>query len=100
MKDYDKTWCLLNFTAPETDGGQPITGYIVEKKDKYSTKWTKHCETKSDKPEARVEGLVEGQQYHFRIKAVNKAGSGEPSDSSDTFTARAKNGKIPMISFF
>ena len=93
VKDYDKNWCQLKWKAPENDGGQPITGYIIEKKDKYSSKWVKHMETKSPKPEAKVQDLIEGQQYNFRVKAVNKAGPSEPSDSSDTFTAKAKNRK-------
>ena len=93
MKDYDKNWCLLTFKAPESDGGQPITHYIVEKKDKYSSKWIKHMETKSPKCEAKVTDLIEGQQYNFRVKAVNKAGPSVPSDPSDTFTAKAKNRK-------
>lgn len=91
VKDYDKNWCKLEWKAPETDGGEPITGYIIEKKDKYSSKWVKHMETKSPKCEAKVQDLIEGQQYNFRVKAVNKGGPSVPSDASDTFTAKAKN---------
>lgn len=93
MKDYDRTWCLLNWKVPESDGGQPISHYIIEKKDKYSSKWMKHTETKNDKAECKVQDLIEGQQYNFRVKAVNKAGPSVPSDPSDTFTAKAKNGR-------
>ena len=50
-------------------------------------------DTKSNKPESKVPGLHEGQDYVFRIKAVNKAGASVPSEPSDTFTARAKYGK-------
>ncbi|KAK7065507.1 Immunoglobulin like [Halocaridina rubra] len=90
VKDYDKTWCELKWKAPESDGGAPISHYIIERKDAFSSKWVKHCETKSDKCEGKVNDLSEGQTYQFRVKAVNKAGQSKPSDPSDNFTAKAK----------
>lgn len=95
VKDYDRTWCELKWKEPETDGGAPISHYVIERKDKYSAKWIKHCETKSSKPEAKVNDLTEGETYQFRVKAVNKAGQSKPSDSSDNFTAKAKFCKFP-----
>lgn len=77
--------------APETDGGSPITSYIVEKRDKYSSKWQKACELIGDKCEARVPDLAEGVDYTFRVKAINKAGPSQPSDASETVTAKARN---------
>ena len=34
VKDYDRTWALLKWAIPESDGGSPITSYIIEKKDR------------------------------------------------------------------
>ncbi|XP_047491377.1 twitchin-like isoform X5 [Penaeus chinensis] len=90
VKDYDRTWCELKWKVPDSDGGAPITHYIIERKDKFSSKWVKHCDTKSSKTEFKVEDLTEGQTYQFRVKAVNKAGQSKPSDPSDNFTAKAK----------
>ena len=50
-------------------------------------------ETKNNKPEVKVTELTEGQEYNFRVKAVNKAGQSKPSEPSDTFKAKAKFGK-------
>lgn len=36
VKDYDKNFVQLQWARPETDGGSPITGYIIERKNKYS----------------------------------------------------------------
>jgi len=88
--DYDKDWCDLKWTVPESDGGAEITHYIIEKKDDYSPKWLKHCETKSPKCETKLEDLQEGNTYQFRVKAVNKAGQSKPSDPSENWTAKAK----------
>ena len=37
-----------------------------------------------------VTGLIEGNEYQFRIIAVNKAGQSEPGDSSKTFVAKPR----------
>lgn len=35
IKDYDKNFVELEWEKPESDGGSPITGYIIEKKEKF-----------------------------------------------------------------
>lgn len=39
VSDFDKDFVELKWTRPESDGGTPITGYVIEKKDKYSPDW-------------------------------------------------------------
>ncbi|CAG2106083.1 unnamed protein product, partial [Medioppia subpectinata] len=90
-KDWDKHHVDLVWKAPDTDGGAPITSYIIEKKDRYSTKWQKAAEIIGDKCEARVPDLIEGMEYQFRVRAVNKAGPSGPSDASDSVTAKPRN---------
>lgn len=90
-KDWDKKSVDLVWKPPDTDGGSPITSYIIEKKDKLSTKWQKACEVIGDKCEAKVPDLIEGMDYQFRVRAVNKAGPGVPSDASDTVTAKSRH---------
>lgn len=80
----------LVWKEPISDGGSPITSYIIEKKDKYSTMWEKAAETQTPECKGTVTGLVEGNEYQFRVIAVNKAGPGVPSDASKTFTAKPR----------
>ena len=43
--DWDKDFVDLKWEPPKNDGGAPITGYIVEKKEKGTGKWVKAVET-------------------------------------------------------
>uniref|UniRef100_A0AAG5CSE1 Twitchin n=1 Tax=Anopheles atroparvus TaxID=41427 RepID=A0AAG5CSE1_ANOAO len=87
--DWSENHAVLKWPEPD-NGGSPITGYIIEKKDKYSPIWEKAIETNSPNPTATVGGLVEGNEYQFRVIAINKAGPSDPSDSSRTFTAKPR----------
>lgn len=81
MTDWDADRIDLEWEAPMKDGGAPITSYIVEKKDPHTREWVKVAEVPDTN--ASITGLKEGQEYQFRVKAVNKAGPGNPSEPSD-----------------
>lgn len=91
IKDYDVDFVELEWQRPETDGGSPITGYVIEKRDKYSPDWEKCADIPGDVTTGRVPDLIEGQTYEFRVRAVNAAGPGVPSDSTPKHVARPKN---------
>lgn len=57
----------------------------------FSPNWEKCAEVKGDVTTGRVPDLIEGNQYEFRVRAVNKAGPGEPSDATKPHVARPKN---------
>lgn len=90
--DWDKDHVDLRWTPPLKDGGSPITGYVIEKREKGAPKWIKACETGPD-CKGRVDNLDEGVEYEFRVKAVNAAGPGEPSDASKPITAKSRRRK-------
>ncbi|XP_025833492.1 twitchin isoform X4 [Agrilus planipennis] len=91
ITDYDTDFVELKWAKPENDGGSPITGYIIEKRDKFNPNWEKCAEVEGDVPTGKVKDLIEGTPYEFRIRAVNKAGPGEPSSASKIHVARPKN---------
>lgn len=89
-EDWSANHVELKWTEPTSDGGSPITGYIVEMKDKYSPMWEKALETTTPNPKAIINGLIEGNEYQFRVIPVNAAGPGQASDASKTFIAKPR----------
>ncbi|KAF3843842.1 hypothetical protein F7725_002691 [Dissostichus mawsoni] len=82
IREVGKTTALLAWTRPEHDGGAKIESYIIEFQKAGSEEWIRLME---DVPqtEQQLTGLVEHQEYCFRVKAVNKAGESEASEPSD-----------------
>ncbi|KAI5639981.1 immunoglobulin i-set domain-containing protein [Phthorimaea operculella] len=91
IKDFDKDFVELEWARPESDGGAPITGYVIEKKDRFSPDWEECATIEGDTPRGKVPDLIEGNTYEFRVRAINKAGKGEPSDGTGPHLARPKN---------
>ena len=46
IHDWDVDRVDLKWKPPKDDGGAPITGYIIEQKEKFSTSWEPVLETK------------------------------------------------------
>jgi len=55
--------------------------------------WEKALEVDAGKTKATVPHLTEGEEYEFRVIAVNKGGPGEPSDASKSVVAKARFSK-------
>ncbi|CAK9301085.1 unnamed protein product [Gordionus sp. m RMFG-2023] len=90
VTDWDKNRIDIKWTPPKKDGGAPVTAYVIEKKEKGSPNWSKAMEVPADKCEASVPNLIEGTTYEFRVKAVNLAGPGSPSNASNPQIAKAR----------
>lgn len=80
----------LKWQPPLKDGGAPIEKYIVEKKEKDSPVWTKAAVVDGKSCEARVPDLIPGETYEFRVRAVNAAGPGEPSETTKPMIAKPR----------
>ncbi len=91
--EVDSNSMTITWTPPKKDGGSPVTGYIIEKKDRYSIRWTKVKETSIAENVYTVMELKTGTEYQFRVSAENVAGVGEPSQPSDPKVAKPPYGK-------
>lgn len=82
----------VNWEEPEDDGGSPITGYWLERKETTGKRWTRVTRDPI-RPMGLgesfvVSGLIEGSQYLFRVSAINAAGPGLASPPTDPIFAR------------
>jgi hypothetical protein len=66
----------LRWTAPASDGGAPITNYVIQFSSNNGSSWTAVSRTASTATTATVTGLVNGTPYIFRVAAVNAVGTG------------------------
>ena len=73
----------VNWTAPTTNGGSPVTGYIITP---YIGTVSSPTITVGNVTTYVVTGLVNGTTYTFRVAAVNANGTGPRSVSSNTVT--------------
>jgi hypothetical protein len=69
----------LTWEKPVTDGGLPITDYVVEYRSTADVAWTTFADGTSTATAATVTGLTNGVTYVFRITARSSFGTGSPS---------------------
>ena len=81
----------LVWEVPEDDGDSPITGYIIEKRDISRLSWQEVGQV--TELEGVATKLMEGNQYLFRISAVNEIGVSEPCETAEPITAKNPYGE-------
>lgn len=89
-RNWDKDFVDLEWSPPKSDGGAPITGYIIQKREKGGRSWQDCAKTSGDRPVGKVTDVEEGHEYEFRVIAVNKAGPSEPSDHSKSVICKPR----------
>uniref|UniRef100_A0A668API9 Titin n=1 Tax=Myripristis murdjan TaxID=586833 RepID=A0A668API9_9TELE len=75
--------CVLTWAPPADDGGAKIEGYVIEKRESSRLAWT-NVASDLQGMQYKVTKLLKGNEYIFRVMAVNKYGLGEPLDSEPT----------------
>jgi titin len=92
IAEYNSNFIKLKWEKPKKDGGNPITGYNVEMREKGSNQWVPCNNFPTKATEYTASGLREGQTYEFRVAAVNGAGPGMPSKPT-----KAQKAEVPIF---
>lgn len=79
---------VVEWEPPAKDGGSPVTGYHLERKEKNSILWTKLNKLVIPDARFKTSGLEEGIEYEFRVFAENIAGLSPSSKVSECYVAR------------
>ena len=93
----------LSWTAAASDGGAPITGYMVEYDTDMNFPSPTPATTAAAATSHTVSGLTNGTLYYFRVAAVNAVGTGAyyPGASGTAATpAPATPAAPPVVSSF
>lgn len=88
--DWTETTLSVQWKAPDSDGGSPITGYVVEYKEKTGTTWRSYIESDPTKLTTIIPDLRTGASYIVRIRARNREGDSEPSKETPPKIAKAR----------
>lgn len=96
---------LVNWEAPEDDGGVPLQKYIIEARPEKGGKWEKCAEASPEETSAMIKNLKPDEKYKFRVRAVNKNDeAGEPSETDVCYVppnvkAPEEAGKPEIVDF-
>ncbi|KAF4093173.1 hypothetical protein AMELA_G00029480 [Ameiurus melas] len=71
--------------APKFDGGSLLKGYLMERKKKGSSRWTKLNFDIYESTVYEAKKMIEGVMYEMRVFAVNSIGISQPSATSNPF---------------
>lgn len=99
-KDIGKDSLTLQWEAPDNDGGSPVKKYIVERREKSGKSWNEIGMVPSSVEEHVLtfvdNTVLEGNEYYYRVRAVNEAGPGDPCDHGRVFKIVAKPGNFEI----
>lgn len=92
VKAYSPNSCTLEWKPPDYCGGKPVTGYIIEKRER-GGEWVKANNYPTPNLSYTVQDLREGGKYEFRVIAVNEAGPGKPSKPTEPIIAQVQRSR-------
>ncbi|TGZ63952.1 hypothetical protein CRM22_006631 [Opisthorchis felineus] len=95
--DHDRNRIDIKWEPPEDDGGAPVTGYHVERKEPKGQRWLRLTKAPQYEQEFTDDGVREGKEYQYRVIAVNAAGPGDPSPPSENVVAKPSR-EAPKLS--
>ncbi|KAB1272020.1 Myosin-binding protein C; cardiac-type [Camelus dromedarius] len=85
ISNVGEDYCTVQWEPPAYDGGQPVLGYILERKKKKSYRWMRLNFDLLRELSHEARRMIEGVVYEMRVYAVNAVGMSRPSPASLPF---------------
>lgn len=99
VSDVHGTGCKLRWKRPKDDGGTPIEYYQVEKLDPNTGLWVPAGRSTGPEPSVELKNLTPGNEYQFRVRAVNAEGESDPLNAEEAVLAKDPFGMLITILF-
>uniref|UniRef100_A0A673XAM5 Myosin binding protein C3 n=1 Tax=Salmo trutta TaxID=8032 RepID=A0A673XAM5_SALTR len=77
--------CVVQWDPPKSDGGNPVIGYVLERKKKKSYRWMRLNFDPYTDTTYEAKRMIEGVEYEMRVYAVNAIGMSRHSAASQSF---------------
>uniref|UniRef100_A0A3Q2TLH8 Myosin binding protein C3 n=1 Tax=Fundulus heteroclitus TaxID=8078 RepID=A0A3Q2TLH8_FUNHE len=77
--------CIVQWEPPHFDGGEPIIGYVLERKKLKSYRWMRLNFDPYPETTYEAKRMIEGMTYEMRVYAVNRIGMSHHSPASQPF---------------
>lgn len=92
VTDVQRHSISIEWKPPKEDGGSPLTGYIVEKREAGHTFWVRVEKVAPEITALKAAHLTEKTEYYFRVIAENNIGQSAPLETCDSTLARSPHG--------
>ena len=86
----------LSWSVPTSNGGSPITDYLIERSTDGST-WTTVADGTSTATSHTVTGLSNGTAYQFRVSACNAVGTGPATAPVSATPRRVPSAPLSLV---
>ena len=94
MEDVRKDSVLLSWKPPTDDGGSPLTGYVIMKRDAKRPTWSPAGKCDATTTAFKVKDLQEGTEYFFKVVAENKVGQSDGLETDSTTLVKSPYGEL------
>lgn len=94
-RDKSASSIFLTWEPPKYDGGSGIRGYNIDRCQRGTDKW-EPCGDLVPETKFKVTGLIEGQWYAYRVRALNRLGASQPCKATDEIQAVDPKGMLKL----
>lgn len=88
MTEFSRSHITIEWQPPRSDGGAPVRGYIIERRQSFSTRFVRVSRGLHLDTYYRDNTVYEGCDYEYRVAAENDAGEGPYSEPVGPVVAR------------